>query len=136
MFPDPLYSMLPYAIDYSPYDASHVVGQMQLLIFAMLAFAALIRFGLYPPEIPSTVLNSDWFYRRLAPRIGRPVLALVLAIWSTTLTVLRGYRDAIWNLVERIMHAPVTVPTVPGRAVMVQTVLLAVTLAIGYLVAG
>ena len=136
VFPDPLYSILPYAIDYSPYDASHVVGQMQLLIFAMLAFAALIRFGLYPPEIPSTVVNSDWFYRRLAPRIGRPVLALVLAIWSTTLTVLRGYRDAIWNLVERIMHAPVTGPTVPGRAVMVQTVLLAVTLAIGYLVAG
>ena len=82
------------------------------------------------------MLNSDWFYRRLVPRFGRPVLALVLAIWSTTLTVLRGYRDAIWNLVERIMHAPVTGPTVPGRAVMVQTVLLAVTLAIGYLVAG
>ncbi len=36
VFPAPLYSILPHAIDYSPYDASHVVGQMQLLIFAML----------------------------------------------------------------------------------------------------
>ena len=47
-----------------------------------------------------------------------------------------GYRDAIWQAVERLAHAPITGPTVPGRAVMVQTVLLATLLAIGYLVAG
>jgi hypothetical protein len=38
--------------------------------------------------------------------------------------------------VERLMHAPITGPTVPGRAVMVQTLVLIVILAIGYLVAG
>jgi|TARA_A100001015_G_scaffold236706_1_gene269052 multicomponent Na+:H+ antiporter subunit D len=136
VFPAPLYSILPHAIDYSPYDASHVVGQMQLLVFAMLAFIGLIRFGLYPPEIPSTVLNSDWFYRRLAPRIGRPILAAIASVWTSFVTVLRGYRDALWDLVERVMHAPITGPTVPGRAVMVQTILLTVILAVGYLVAG
>jgi multicomponent Na+:H+ antiporter subunit D len=109
---------------------------MQLLVFAMLAFIGLIRFGLYPPEIPSTVLNSDWFYRRLAPRIGRPILAAIASVWTSFVTVLRGYRDALWDLVERVMHAPITGPTVPGRAVMVQTILLTVILAVGYLVAG
>ena len=34
------------------------------------------------------------------------------------------------------MHAPITGPTVPGRAVMVQTIVLIAILAIGYLVAG
>src|SRR6056300_1461023 len=67
VFPSLLYSILPYAVDYHPYDAGHVTSQMQLLIFAMLAFVVLVRLKLYPPEIPSVVLNSDWFYRRLAP---------------------------------------------------------------------
>ncbi|MDA9639702.1 Na(+)/H(+) antiporter subunit D [SAR116 cluster bacterium] len=132
VYPDPLYSILPYEIDYHPYDASHVVGQMQLLIFATLAFVALIRFGLYPPEIPSVVLNSDWFYRRSAPAVGRPVLAGVMMVWKSFIKVATGYCDAISALIERVMHAPITGPTVPGRAVMVQTALLALILAIGY----
>ena len=78
----------------------------------MLAFIGLIRFGLYPPEIQSTVLNSDWFYRRLAPRIGRPFLAAIASVWTSFVTVLRGYRDALWDLVERVMHAPITGGTV------------------------
>ncbi|MEC7494643.1 MAG: Na(+)/H(+) antiporter subunit D, partial [Pseudomonadota bacterium] len=32
------YQLLPYSLDYNPYDASHVVGQLQLLIFSILAF--------------------------------------------------------------------------------------------------
>jgi multicomponent Na+:H+ antiporter subunit D len=102
----------------------------------MLAFIGLIRFGLYPPEIPSTVLNSDWFYRRLAPRIGRPVVSATVTAWASFVAVLQGYRDAIWDLVERIMHAPITGPTVPGRAVRVQTILLTAILAVGYIVTG
>ena len=80
VFPKPLYAILPYAVDYHPYDFSHVTGQLQLLIFAMLAFIFLVRMKWYPPEIPSTVLNSDWFYRSLVPRLGRPVLSAMVGV--------------------------------------------------------
>ena len=135
-FPSIFYQILPYSIDYNPYDASHVLGQMELLIFSILAFTFLMRFGFYPPELKSTVLNTDWLYRRVAVWFGRPILLAVMTFWNSAMRAIAGYRDAIWQAVERLAHAPITGPTVPGRAVMVQTVLLATLLAIGYLVAG
>ena len=135
-FPAIFYQILPYSIDYNPYDASHVLGQMELLIFSILAFTFLMRFGFYPPELKSTVLNTDWLYRRVAVWLGRPILLAVMTVWNSAMRAIAGYRDAIWQAVERLAHAPITGPTVPGRAVMVQTVLLAALLAIGYLVAG
>ena len=135
-FPAFFYQILPYSIDYNPYDASHVLGQMELLIFSILAFTFLMRFGFYPPELKSTVLNTDWLYRRVAVWFGRPILLAVMTFWNSAMRAIAGYRDAIWQAVERLAHAPITGPTVPGRAVMVQTVLLATLLAIGYLVAG
>ena len=59
-----------------------------------------------------------------------------MTIWNSAIRAIAGYRDAIWQAVERLAHSPITGPTVPGRAVMVQTALLAALLAIGYLVAG
>ena len=135
VFPGPLYSILPYAVDYHPYDASHVVGQLQLLIFAMLAFVFLVRMKWYPPEIPSVVLNSDWFYRRLAPALGRPLLGFVMMVWTRFIRVIVWYRDQFWAIADKIMHAPITGPTVPGRAVTIQAALLALLLVIGYFLA-
>jgi multicomponent Na+:H+ antiporter subunit D len=133
VFPAPLYAILPYAVDYHPYDASHVTGQLQLLIFAMLAFIFLVRMKWYPPEIPSVVLNSDWFYRWLAPRLGRPVLGAVMGVWSVFVRILIWYRNMGWAALDRVMHAPISGPTVPGRAVMVQALLLSLLLLLGYL---
>ena len=123
-------------VDYHPYDASHVTGQMQLLIFAMLAFVVLIRMHLYPPEIPSVVLNSDWFYRRLAPCIGLPVLRSVMLVWGSLVCQLRVFIDAFWLAINRVMRSPVVGPTIPGPAALVQLLLLLVLLALGYVVAG
>ena len=135
-FPGLFYQILPYSIDYNPYDANYVLGQTELLIFSILAFAFLMRFGFYPPELNSTVLNTDWLYRRLAVQAGRPVLWAVVAVWTSLISAIAGYRDAIWSAVERLVHAPITGPTVPGRAVLIQTLVLVAILAIGYLVAG
>ncbi len=63
IFPDPLYRILPFPVDYVPYTGAHVIGQLQLLMFGALAFALLILSGYYPPEIRSTNLDADWFYR-------------------------------------------------------------------------
>lgn len=65
-----LYQWLPNpAIDYHPYTVTHVVTQMQLLMFAALAFVVLMKSGLYPDEKRSTNLDTDWIYRRLIPSI-------------------------------------------------------------------
>lgn len=67
-YPQFLYSLLPFPIDYSPYDLTHVVTQLQILFFSALAFVWLNMKGLYPPELRSTNLDADWFYRKLFPR--------------------------------------------------------------------
>jgi multicomponent Na+:H+ antiporter subunit D len=64
IFPQPLYSILPYPVDYVPYTAAHVVGQLQLLMFGALAFTLLILSGYYPPELRAINLDTDWFYRK------------------------------------------------------------------------
>jgi multicomponent Na+:H+ antiporter subunit D len=69
VYPAPLYAILPFPVDYGPYTAAHVITQMQLLLFAGLAFATLFRNGWYPAEIRSLNLDADWLYRRLAPRL-------------------------------------------------------------------
>jgi multicomponent Na+:H+ antiporter subunit D len=63
-FPGPLYSLLPYPVDYVPYTAPHVVGQTQLLFFSALAFSLLLLSGIYPGEQRCINLDADWFYRK------------------------------------------------------------------------
>ncbi len=69
VYPQPLYALLPFPVDYTPYTTTHVVTTLQLLLFSALAFATLQRTGLYPPELRSTVLDFDFSYRWLAPRV-------------------------------------------------------------------
>ena len=77
VFPSYFYEILPYQIQYQPYDFSHVVGQLQLLTFAAFAFICLWHFKIYPPELNSTVLNSDWIYRKMIPGVLLPLLNLI-----------------------------------------------------------
>ena len=77
VFPSLFYSILPYQIAYEPYDFSHVVGQLQLLTFAAFAFICLWHFKIYPPELNSTVLNSDWIYRKMIPGVLIPFLRMM-----------------------------------------------------------
>lgn len=70
-YPAPLYALLPYEVDYHPYTGDHVVMQLQLLLFAALSFVVLFRTGIYPPEVASTNLDFDWFYRKPLPAVVR-----------------------------------------------------------------
>ncbi len=71
VYPQPLYDLLPYPVTFDPYTTTHVITQLQLLLFSMMAFALLMRSGLYPPELPSLNLDFDWTYRKLAPNLVR-----------------------------------------------------------------
>lgn len=64
VMPGPLYSLLPYAVDFAPYTASHVVTTCQLLLFGILAYVLLVRAGFFPAEMRAINLDNDWFYRK------------------------------------------------------------------------
>ncbi len=81
VFPQPLYDLLPYRVDFTAYTVEHVVTQLQLLLFSALAFTVLMRTGLYPPELRSINLDFDWLWRRA----GRALLR-----W------LDGASDRLW----------------------------------------
>ena len=63
VFPQPLYSILPFAVDYVPYTAFHVLAMLELLMFGALAFTVLVLSGHYPPEMRAVNLDVDWFVR-------------------------------------------------------------------------
>ncbi len=124
VMPTQFYQILPYTLDYQPYDASHIVGQFQLVIFAMLAFTFLMRFGFYPPEIVSTVLNSDWIYRRLLPRIGSPVLSAANKISVIVNDIIVSSAKKIVIVTLYVYQHPLTGPVAPGPAAIVLLSLL------------
>ena len=96
--PELLYGILPYAVDYEPYTASHILTQLQLLAFAIGAVAAFHLWKIYPAEIPSVNLDADWVYRRAAARVvrftggavGAADAAFRTAVVGTVRGVLRG----------------------------------------------
>jgi multicomponent Na+:H+ antiporter subunit D len=64
VFPSLLYGFLPYEVTYVPYTADHLVTQLQLLLFAGLAFFVTL------PLMKRTMtisLDIDFFYRRVGP---------------------------------------------------------------------
>ena len=73
VYPQALYSILPYPVDYAPYTTAHVITQLQLLMFSALAFVFLFKTGLYPPEVRSHNLDTDWFYRVGAASVIAPI---------------------------------------------------------------
>jgi multicomponent Na+:H+ antiporter subunit D len=85
-----LYSLLPYPVEYQPYTPSHVIGQYQLLMFSALAFAVLMRFKIYPPELKSVNLDFDITYRKWLPAIYRGMINLTRDGWQSILEDLRN----------------------------------------------
>ena len=77
--PQWLYDMLPNgAAGYHPYDATHVITQLEILLFSALAFTLLNMWGKYPPELPSVNLDIDWVYRKA----GRKFLFAMDVFWN------------------------------------------------------
>ena len=68
VFPGPLYAMLPFPVDFVPYTGSHVVSQLQLLLFSGLAFFLLLR---WLQRTETITLDVDWLWRRFGPAVLR-----------------------------------------------------------------
>jgi len=63
VFPNALYSVLPYAVDYVPYTPQHVMSTLGMLLFTALGFFMLLKH--LDPE-PTVSVDTDWFYRKAA----------------------------------------------------------------------
>jgi multicomponent Na+:H+ antiporter subunit D len=74
VYPDPLYAMLPFPVDYAPYTGAHVVAQLQLLLFSGLAFFVMLNFL---KRTLTITLDVDWFYRIAGARLVAAVGGLI-----------------------------------------------------------
>lgn len=96
-----MYALLPWQPGYQPYDATHVIAQLQILFWSALAFAWLQRSGLYPPELPSVNLDADWFLRRMFPAIGRRLRAGWLWFWQPLADGVGAAASGVWNELQK-----------------------------------
>ncbi|MFT4808955.1 MAG: multicomponent Na+:H+ antiporter subunit D [Paraglaciecola sp.] len=77
VFPEVLYSLLPYPVDYQPYTVGKVLFYLQLLLFSGLAFFVLL------PLMKRTMtisLDTDWLWRRAAVSLVRLVERILISI--------------------------------------------------------
>lgn len=126
--PGPLYALLPHRVDYVPYTASHVVFQLQLLLFSGLAFFFLL--GLLKRTLTIT-LDTDWLWRRLGSRLLRGLDGLSSRAWEVL--VRRTTSSATWF--ARALHATHGPHGALGRPLPTGTMALWATVMLGaYLV--
>ena len=89
VFPAQFYTLLPYEMDYHPYDLRHVVTQLQLLAFGALGFITLVKSGVYPDEKRAIHVDAEWFYRKAGPWlvgiVGRAVTRVDVYVRSSVL---------------------------------------------------
>ena len=77
VYPEPLYNMLPYPIEYHPYKPGKVLFYLQLLMFSGLAFFLLL------PMMKRTLtisLDTDWFWRVMFKKIWQVLSGAVVSV--------------------------------------------------------
>ena len=107
IFPGFLYNILPYPVDYVPYSGAHVVGQLQLLMFAVLAFYFLLKSGRYPDEIRAINLDFDWFYRKPLNRLNTLVANALNGINASADKVI--VKELTGSVLEFTKNAPANI---------------------------
>lgn len=99
---EPLYAMLPYAVDYVPYTGAHVLTQTQLLLFSGLAFFIALP---YLKRTLTITLDVDWVYRRALPGLVAFCSAVIRRTMATTADVAQALTSRVASLIYR-HHGP------------------------------
>jgi len=102
VFPEPLYALLPFPVDYVPYTAEHVLTMLQLLLFSGLAFFVCLPLMKRTPTIS---LDADWLYRRLLPTLVTVLMAIFGPLDQRIRLATLGLLGRMMDLVERV-HGP------------------------------
>ena len=128
IWPDPLYGLLPYPVDYAPYTVPHVVNALQLLLFSGLAFFLML------PLMRRTLtvtLDFDWLWRRAAECLLSSGAVGGALAWLRAGRAEAGVRAA--RLARAVLH-PLrpegVLAATPAIGTMVRNVLIALFLAL------
>lgn len=87
VFPEPFYRLLPYDTGYVPYTASHVISQLQLLLFSGLAFFLMLR--LLKRTLTIT-LDTDWLWRKPGAAVALAVVERSERGWAVGAAAIAG----------------------------------------------
>jgi multicomponent Na+:H+ antiporter subunit D len=99
VFYEPLYGMLMFPVQYSPYTGDHVVSQLQLLLFSGLAFFVMLG---WLRRTLTITLDVDWLYRVLFPRGARAVAAGVGRLIAATNALTQTVWQALGSGLRRL----------------------------------
>ncbi|WP_158972493.1 Na(+)/H(+) antiporter subunit D [Paraglaciecola sp. L3A3] len=94
VFPELIYNLLPYPVDYVPYSMGKVLFYLQLLLFSGLAFFVLL------PLMKRTMtisLDTDWLWRRA----GYSLLKVIERLFSSIAAVIAKQRVRL----QQFMHS-------------------------------
>ena len=130
IFPATFYQILPYETNYVPYTFDHVFSQLQLLFFALLAFAILYRYGFHPAEIDATNLDTDIVYRKWVPSLLGMLVLTCQKVYLRFIAVLFKFLENILRKLNET-HGPKSLRVIgyPSGAMVVNiTVLFAIAL--------
>lgn len=130
--PGLLYAMLPFPVDFAPYTASHVVFQLQLLLFSGLAFFLMLG---WLERTLTITLDVDWLYRRLGLTLAQSLDRAGEAAWNGVVNAaVPGVRGILGGV--RRYHGPdgILARTWPtGAMAFWTTIMLAAYLILSYL---
>jgi multicomponent Na+:H+ antiporter subunit D len=102
VYPQPLYDLLPYPVDYQAYKAAKVVYYLQLLLFSGLAFFLLLPLM---RRTRTVSLDFDWLWRVVFARAGAGGYAALGALRGGLESALRELR-ALLRRPARALLAP------------------------------
>jgi multicomponent Na+:H+ antiporter subunit D len=105
IFPQWLYQLLPYPVDYQAYTAGKVVFYLQLLLFSGLAFFLLLPLMKRTETIS---LDVDWLWRRAAPAVVGWLAHFAGPVQDEIDRLLRGCRKSFAKFAVRYLGQPQT----------------------------
>lgn len=98
VWPDPLYALLPYNVDYVPYTGAHTVTQLQLLLFSGLAFFVMLGFL---KRTPTITLDVDWLWRSLGRSAAQTGLLFASYTRASLKAAFSAWSDHVVGMVQR-----------------------------------
>jgi multicomponent Na+:H+ antiporter subunit D len=128
MWETPLYSLLPFPVNYEPYTTAHVVAQLQLLAFAGLAFVLVL-----PSLRRQGLLTLDWdaLWRKVLPTLVGHLTTWLKPVWQQGNQGVRGGLARVYSVIMHEQPAEVRLGSTWSVRSMATWVLV---LLLGYLV--
>ena len=98
IYPAWLYTFMPFPVEYNAYSAGHLFWELQLLLFTGLGFFLMVK---YLGGEHKLSVDTDWVYRKLAPKIVLSAASLVRRTWRAVMAALQVVTSGVWQSLRR-----------------------------------